>query len=384
MRNLSDLSECLTYDDILLKPQYSEVLPTEADISTYFSKNIKIKIPIVSSAMDTVTEGATAEKMALIGGIGVIHKNLLPKDQAAEVLRVKSFQLDDDQRKIANIDADNKLRVAAAVGVSDFEFERATLLIQSGVDALVIDTAHGHSLGVINMVKKVRENFGSIVDIVAGNVATPEGCEALINAGVDGIKVGIGPGSICTTRIVAGIGVPQVTALNECYDICSKSRIPYIADGGVKFSGDVVKALALGASSVMIGSLFAGCDESPGKMIECNGEMFKSYRGMGSLGAMAKGSKDRYGQGKIKDDSKLVPEGVEGMVTYRGALEPLVYQLLGGVRSGMGYLGAATISDLRERAHFIRISKASYKESHAHDVTITEEAPNYKKEKENS
>jgi len=374
---LSELDECLTYDDILLKPQYSEVLPHQADLRTKFSKNIKIKIPIVSSAMDTVTEGETALWMARLGGIGVIHKNLSPQEQAAEVIRVKSFCIDDLGRKTAALDSDLKLVVAAAMGVSEKEFERAKVLVEAGVDALVVDTAHGHSLGVINMVKKLKETFSNI-DIVAGNVATPQGCQALIDAGADGIKIGIGPGSICTTRIVAGIGIPQVTALDDCYKVCTDAGVPYIADGGVKFSGDIVKALALGASCVMVGSLFGGCEESPGEVLEMNGKLYKSYRGMGSLAAMEKGSKDRYGQGDVIDNKKLVPEGVEGLVPLRGKLEDLLFQLIGGVRSGMGYVGAKQIQNLKENAEFIRISKASYKESHAHDLSQIKDAPNYK------
>jgi IMP dehydrogenase len=326
--------------------------------------------------METVTEGETAVRMAKLGGIGVIHKNLTPQEQAAEVIRVKSYVIDALERKSATLDDELNLRVAAAMGVSDKEFERAKLLVEAKVDALVVDTAHGHSKGVLAMVKRLKEHFPQ-VDVVAGNVATPEGCQALIDAGADGIKVGIGPGSICTTRIVAGIGVPQVTALDDCYEVCHQANVPYIADGGVKFSGDMVKALALGASCVMVGSLFAGCEESPGKIIDINGKLFKSYRGMGSLAAMERGSKDRYGQGAVHDNKKLVPEGVEGLVPLRGKLEDILSQLVGGIRSGMGYLGAKYISELKERAEVIRISKASYKESHAHDLSKIKDAPNY-------
>ncbi len=376
---IETLNECLTYDDILLKPQYSEVLPTQTKLQTNFTRNIRLEIPLVSSAMDTVTEGDVAEKMARLGGIGVIHKNLPAQQQAAEVTRVKSFIVDDLNRKSAALDKELRLRVAAAMGVSDKEFARAELLVEAGVDALVVDTAHGHSLGVINMVKRLKKAFD--VDVVAGNVATENACLALIDAGVDAIKVGIGPGSICTTRIVSGIGVPQVTALDDCYEACHKAGIPYIADGGVKYSGDIVKALALGASSVMIGSLFAGCEESPGEIVDINGTLYKSYRGMGSLAAMACGSKDRYGQGDIHDNKKLVPEGVEGLVPLRGKLENILFQLVGGIRSGMGYVGAKTIPDLKLNAEFIRISKAAYKESHAHDLAKVKDAPNYKPEK---
>lgn len=374
---LSELHECLTYDDILLKPQYSEILPTQTDLRSNFSKNIKLNIPVASSAMDTVTEGCTAEWMARLGGIGIIHKNLSPEDQALEVTRVKNFVVDDLARKSAALDKNLNLVVAAAMGVSDKEFERAKILVEAGVDALVVDTAHGHSAGVIKMVKRLKAHFRN-VDIVAGNVATSKGCQSLIEAGVDGIKVGIGPGSICTTRIVAGIGIPQVTALDDCYQVCADAGVPYIADGGVKFSGDIVKALALGASCVMVGSLFAGCEESPGEIIEMNGKLYKSYRGMGSLAAMEKGSKDRYGQGEIHDNKKLVPEGVEGLVPLRGNIEDILFQLIGGIRSGMGYVGAKQISNLKENAEFVRISKASYKESHVHDLSKIKDAPNYK------
>lgn len=377
MKNLTILNECLTYDDILLRPRYSEILPHETILDTHFSRRIELKIPIVSSAMDTVTESQTAIAMALCGGIGVIHKNLSPELQSMEVKKVKDYKVSPQQLEQAAVDPNQKLRVAAAMGVSDAELKRADLLVASGVDALVIDTAHGHSLGVMNAIAKLKKRFPDQVDVVAGNVATPEACLDLIKSGVDGIKVGIGPGSICTTRIVAGIGVPQVTAINECYDICRTVDMPYIADGGLKFSGDIVKALGLGAYTVMIGSLFAGCDESPGEEVVVNNRKYKKYRGMGSLGAMQKGSKDRYGQGGVMDVSKLVPEGVEGMVAYRGKLQDIVFQLVGGIRSGMGYVGAKTIPDLKRKAEFIRISKASYKESHVHDIIITEQAPNY-------
>jgi IMP dehydrogenase len=382
VKNLVGLHECLTYDDILLRPQYSEVLPTQTKLDTKLSRNIALKIPIVSSAMDTVTEGDMAIAMAKCGGIGVIHKNLDPKDQVAELLKVKQQKLTDEEKVEATIDDQGCLRVAAAMGVSDKEYERAKLLVKNGIDAVVIDTAHGHSLGVINMVKRLKKEFGSKVDVIAGNVATPEACDDLIKAGVDGIKVGIGPGSICTTRIVAGIGVPQVSAINQCFDVCKLSDTPFIADGGIKFSGDIVKALGLGAYTVMVGSLLAGCTESPGELVQINGQKYKNYRGMGSIGAMERGSKDRYGQGEIKEVAKLVPEGVEGIVAYRGDAREIIYQLLGGIRSGMGYVGAENIDQLKVRASFIRISKASYKESHAHDIIITKEPPNYKNLKE--
>jgi len=277
----------------------------------------------------------------------------------------------------ANKDALGRLRVAAAVGVGEKEVERAKALIEAGVDAIVVDTAHGHSKGVIEMIKTVKK-IDKSVDVIGGNVATKDGCLALIEAGVDGIKIGIGPGSICTTRVVAGIGVPQLQALFDCRDVCKKAGIPFIADGGIKYSGDVVKALAAGAETVMIGSLFAGTDEAPGERVIYQGRAYKLYRGMGSLGAMVKGSKDRYGQASVSDENKLVPEGIEGQVPYRGSLFENIYQLIGGLRSGMGYIGAENLEKLRERARFVKISPAGLKESHPHDVTITKEAPNYR------
>jgi IMP dehydrogenase len=478
----------LTYDDVLLKPGYSTVLPHQVGLGSEFSRNIRLNIPLVSSAMDTVTESQTAIVMAQQGGIGVIHKNMEPQRQGAEVRKVKKYEagmiqnpftVKEDQtlsevismtRKyhitgVPVVDKDNKLcgiltsrdlqfeenlerkvrevmtpkerlitalepismdeakrvlhqhrieklpvvdktgnlkglitikdikktidyplsnrdhlgrlRVAAAMGVGPREFERAKILVESGVDALVVDTAHGHSAGVIEMVKILKKEWPKGVDIVAGNVATKEACLDLIKAGVDAIKVGIGPGSICTTRVVAGIGVPQLSAIIDSALACKDAKVPFIADGGVKYSGDIVKALAAGASSVMVGSLFAGTDESPGEMVLYQGRSYKMYRGMGSLGAMSLGSKDRYGQGTVDELSKLVPEGIEGQVPYRGSLSTTIYQLLGGLRAGMGYVGAANLNELREKARFVRITQASLKESHPHDVMITKEAPNY-------
>ena len=478
----------LTYDDVLLRPAYSENLPSETQTETKFSKNINLNIPIVSAAMDTVTEAPSAIVLAEEGGIGVIHKNLTAYRQAEEVEKVKKFEagmilnpvsVDEEttlsyvmdlkhQKKItgvlvvdknkklvgiltnrdlqletnfnqkvkdvmtkkeklvtadpkisvdeakkllhkhrieklplvsedglihglitvkdilktitfpnANKDSFGRLRVAAAIGVGEREFERAKVLVEAHVDALVVDTAHGHSKGVIEMVKLLKKTFPK-VDVVAGNVATAKACKDLIDAGVDGVKVGIGPGSICTTRVVAGIGVPQFSAVLECAEFCRKLGIPVIADGGIKLSGDVVKALAGGASSVMIGSLFAGTDEAPGEMVLYQGRAYKIYRGMGSLGAMSMGSKDRYGQANVEDIGKLVPEGIEGQVPYRGSLSSNIFQLVGGLRSGMGYVGAKNLKELYEKAEFITISNASLKESHPHDVFVTKEAPNYR------
>lgn len=480
-------SLALAYDDVLLVPKYSEVLPHEVDLKTYFSKRISLSIPVASSAMDTVTE-STAIVMAQEGGIGVIHKNLSIRDQVKEVVKVKKFEagvvdepicingedkLIDVIKKIerfnfsgfpvveetglllgiitnrdmryeenlelpvkelmtpfeklvvaqegisskdakeilkknkieklpivnknqilqglitikdleksliypqSNKDDSGRLRVAAAVGVGEKEFERAQGLIEAHCDAIVIDTAHGHSKAVIEMVKRIKKEFPQ-VDVVAGNVATEEACLELIKAGADGIKVGIGPGSICTTRIVAGIGVPQLQALMDCSKICKQHKVPFIADGGIKFSGDIVKALAVGASTVMIGSLFAGTDETPGERIIYQGRAYKVYRGMGSLAAMMLGSKDRYGQASVLEEKKLVAEGIEGQVPYRGPLAENVFQLVGGIRSGMGYTGSKNLECLYENAEFLRLTAAGLKESHPHEVTITKEAPNYR------
>jgi IMP dehydrogenase len=477
----------LTYDDVLIVPNYSEVLPTEVELKTKFSRNITMNFPIVSSAMYTFTESQTAITMAQEGGIGVIHKNLTPEEQAYEVEKVKKYEsgmitdpftvtpdqsisalfeamkkykisgfpvidankklvgmitnrdlrfVTDTTKKVkdvmtsenlvtapegtnfekakeilknhrveklpvvnkdgvlkglitikdiektvlypnSNKDKFGRLRVAAACGVSESEVKRVEALIKAGVDAIVIDTAHGHSKGVIDMVKTVKA-MKADVDVIAGNVATAKACEDLIAAGVDGIKVGIGPGSICTTRVIAGIGVPQMQAIFDCKVPCEKAGIPFIADGGIKYSGDLVKALAGGASSVMIGSLFAGTDEAPGEMVLYQGRAYKMYRGMGSLSAMEKGSKDRYGQSAVEEVSKLVPEGIEGQVPYRGSLATNLFHLVGGLRAGMGYVGAPNMQQLRERAKFIKITAASLKESHPHDVIITKEAPNYR------
>jgi len=477
----------LTYDDVLVVPNYSEVLPTEVDLKTKFSRNISMNIPVVSSAMDTVTESRTAIVMAQEGGIGVIHKNLTNEEQAFEVEKVKKYEsgmildpftvgpdqligdlfdlmkkykisgfpvIDKDKRLVgmitnrdlrfvsdtrkkvkdimtsddlvtapegtsfeaakdilqknrieklpvvnkdghlkglitikdiektiaypfANKDQFGRLRVAAACSVGEKEIRRAEALIKAQVDAIVIDTAHGHSKGVIEMVKIIKK-MSKDIDVVAGNVATAKACEDLIAAGVDGIKVGIGPGSICTTRIIAGIGVPQMQAIFDCWPVCNAAGIPFIADGGIKYSGDIMKALAGGASSVMIGSLFAGTDETPGEMVLYQGRAYKMYRGMGSLGAMEKGSKDRYGQSAVEEVSKLVPEGIEGQVPYRGSLSNNLFHLVGGVRAGMGYVGAKDMKALKENAKFLKITAASLKESHPHDVIITKEAPNYR------
>jgi len=478
--------EGLTFDDILLVPKKSAILPKEVDVSTKFSRNIDINIPLVSAAMDTVTESRLAIAIAREGGIGIIHKNMSIEEQAEEVDKVKRsesgvivdpislspeksvgeaielmakyhisgipivnkekklvgiltnrdirFLEEEDKRlKIAEImtkenlitaslgttleeakkilhknrieklpivnkkfilkglitikdiekvkrfpnackDAEGRLRVGAAVGVSRDTMERVEALVNAKVDVIVVDTAHGHSTRVIEVIKEIKQNFG--IELVGGNVATFEGAESLIKAGIDALKVGIGPGSICTTRVVAGVGVPQVSAIQECKRAAKKYHIPLIADGGIKYSGDITKALAVGADSVMIGSLFAGTEESPGEVVLYKGRSYKEYRGMGSIGAMKKGSKDRYFQEEAEDD-KLVPEGIEGRVSYKGPLSACVYQLLGGVRAGMGYCGVKNIKELQEKTKFIQITSAGLRESHPHDVIITKEAPNY-------
>ncbi len=481
------LGEALTFDDVLLVPGLSEVLPSEVSVASRLTRTIDLQIPLVSAAMDTVTEAETAICMARHGGLGVIHKNLSPADQAAEVRRVKrteSGMITDpitispeqtlsqalelmrsnrisglpvvrfgrpvgiltsrDIRFETNLgqsvgdvmtrtpitvekgitlarakqvlhkhriekllvvnhtgellglitvkdivsaeshpnaikDDRGRLRVGAAVGTGADTMARVEALVEEGVDVIVIDTAHGHSKGVLEVVRTVRDAFKDI-SLIAGNIATADAAEALIGAGVDAIKVGIGPGSICTTRIVAGVGVPQMTAIFDCSGPARKHGVPLIADGGIKYSGDIVKALAAGADCVMIGSLFAGTDESPGEMVLYQGRSYKVYRGMGSLGAMKAGSKDRYFQSSVRDDRKLVPEGIEGRVPYRGPLSGSLYQMLGGLRSGMGYVGAADLAELRQKAVFRRISPQGLRESHVHDVIITKEAPNYRLE----
>lgn len=477
--------EGLTFDDVLLLPAASDLLPSQVDTSTHITKRIQLNIPIVSAGMDTVTEARMAIAIAREGGIGVIHKNLSIEDQAGEVDKVKRSEsgiivdpiylspehsisdalelmaryhisgvpiVDEDHRlvgiltnrdlkfeenydqPIGNVmtkdglvtapqntsleeakrilhkhrieklplvdenyrlkglitikdiekarqypnaakDAHGRLRVAAAVGVGRDAMERAAALVKAGVDALVIDTAHGHSKRVVETTAQLKQEFGDKVDIISGNIATAEAAEALIAAGADAIKIGIGPGSICTTRIISGVGVPQLTAVWDCAQVAKKYGIPVIADGGIRFSGDIVKALAAGADAVMLGSIMAGTEESPGEIEIYQGRSYKVYRGMGSIGAMKAGSKDRYFQ---EDSSKLVPEGVEGRVPYKGSVAETVFQLVGGLRSGMGYCGAKDIRTLQETARFVRITPAGMNESHPHSVQITKEAPNYR------
>ena len=448
----------LTFDDVLLQPRESEILPSQVDTRTQITKSIALNIPILSSAMDTVTEARMAIVMAQLGGIGVLHRNLTVEEQAAAVRQVKRFEsgmvvnpitvgpdatlaqarsimadnpdqpvaelmthenlatvrvgvaqeearrllhqrriekllvVDDDFHCVGLItvkdiekavtypsatkDAAGRLRVAAATTVGEKGIERTRALIDAECDLIVVDTAHGHSRMVSAAVTEIKKLAGS-VQVVAGNVATAEATRALIDAGADGVKVGIGPGSICTTRVVAGVGVPQLTAIMDAAEEAAKSGIPVIADGGLRTSGDVAKALAAGASSVMVGSLLAGTEEAPGETFLYQGRAYKSYRGMGSVGAMARGSADRYFQQDIKDQLKLVPEGIEGQVPFKGPASDVIHQLVGGVKAAMGYTGAATIPELQARAQFVQITNAGLKESHVHDVTITREAPNY-------
>ena len=355
----------LTYDDVLLLPDESDVVPSEVNTRTRLTRNIDIDIPVISSAMDTVTEARMAIAMAKAGGIGIIHRNLSIEDQVKNVIEAKKSGL-----------------AGAAVGVGDDGFARATALIEAGVDVVVVDTAHGHHRAVLEAVARIRKAFPQI-NIIGGNIATRAGAQALINAGVDAVKVGVGPGSICTTRVVAGVGVPQVTAIMEAHKACVKAGIPLIADGGLQFSGDIVKAIVAGADTVMLGSLLAGTDESPGEVLEINGMKYKGYRGMGSLGAMqSRGeqksySKDRYMQDDVLAEDKLVPEGIEGKVAARGPVSTVVHQLVGGLRSGMGYAGAPTIADLQKNGRLIQITAAGLQESHPHDVLDVQAAPNY-------
>jgi IMP dehydrogenase len=477
----------LTFDDVLLLPAESAVLPKDVELSTRLTRNIRLNVPLLSAAMDTVTEADTAIAMAQQGALGVIHKNMPPERQAAQVARVKRFSsgmvadpvtvepgvplhvatelmrrhgisgipvvkgrkllgivtsrdvrfeqnldrkvedvmtrklitapegvskraamellhenriekllLIDDQGELRGLmtikdiektrafpsaakDAKGRLLCGAAVGVGPDREARVEALLRAGCDVIVVDTAHGHSRGVLEVVRDIRKTSSGF-ELVAGNVATADGTRALIEVGVDAVKVGIGPGSICTTRVVAGVGVPQLTAVDDCARAADAFDVPIISDGGIKYSGDVVKAIAAGASTVMIGSLFAGTEEAPGEVILYQGRSYKHYRGMGSLGAMKQGAKDRYFQSDVDEERKLVPEGIEGRVPYKGSLAMNVYQMLGGLRSGMGYVGCRTIEELRHKAQFVRITPSGLRESHVHDVIITEEAPNYRLE----
>ena len=373
------VKEGLTFDDVLLIPAESHVLPNEVNLHTELAPNLKLKIPLISAGMDTVTEGAMAIAMALQGGLGVIHKNMSINAQAGEVANVKNVIVPSDVSKAA-VDENNRLLVAAAIGVTSDTFERAEALLENGADAIVIDTAHGHSAGVLRKIKEIRDHFPNVT-LIAGNIATGDAARALFDAGVDVVKVGIGPGSICTTRVVAGVGVPQITAIYDAATAAREYHKPIIADGGIKYSGDIVKALTAGGNAVMLGSMLSGTTEAPGEIFESDSEKYKTYRGMGSVGAMAQahGSSDRYFQGGVNEANKLVPEGVEARVEYKGDVSDIIFQIIGGLRSGMGYVGASTISELIENAQFVKITNAGLRESHPHDVQITKKAPNYEK-----
>lgn len=366
------LFEGLTFNDVLLIPKKSDVLPNEVDVTARLTKKIKLNIPLMSAGMDTVTESGMAAAIAREGGIGIIHKSMPISDQAAQVREVKKAGL---LVPTAATDDKGRLLAGAAVGATADVLERVGALADAGVDVVAIDTAHGHSSNVIKTVERVKNAFPEL-QVIAGNVATPEATEELIKAGADCVKVGMGPGSICTTRIVAGIGVPQLSAIMMCAEAADRYGIPIVADGGIQYSGDIVKAIAGGGSVVMIGSLFAGSLESPGEVVNVGGASYKVYRGMGSTGAMKRGSGDRYFQSGTK---KYVPEGVEGLVPYRGELKDIIYQMIGGLRSGMGYCGAKNLQELRANADFVRISGAGLHESHPHDIAITGGEPNYSK-----
>ena len=355
------IKEALTFDDVTLAPKYSEILPSETDTSVSLTKYLKLKIPLLSSAMDTVTESRMAIAMAKAGGIGVIHRNLDIKIQLSEIKKVKK----------------QKLIVGAAVGAAPNEFIRAKEIIKEGVDLIVVDTAHGHTKKVAEIIKYIKKIKTNKIALCAGNIATPEAAKFLINLGVDVIKVGIGPGSICTTRLVAGIGVPQLSAILAVRGGLKNKNVKIISDGGIKYSGDLAKAFAAGADAVMIGSLFAGTNETPGKLIKKKGQLFKSFRGMGSVGAMNKGSADRYFQKKQKDSSKYVPEGVEGFVKYKGEVGTIIYKLIGGLKSSMGYLGSKTIIKLRNKPQFVKITKAGFYESMVHNVDLVKKDSKY-------
>ena len=355
------IKEALTFDDVTLAPKYSEILPSEVNTSIQLTSHLKLKIPLLSSAMDTVTESKMAIAISNAGGIGVIHRNLDIKKQIIEIKKVKK----------------KKLLVGAAVGAGPNEFDRAKAIIKEGVDLIVVDTAHGHTKKVGEIIKFIKKFKNNKIALCAGNIATPEAAKFLIKLGVDIIKVGIGPGSICTTRLVAGIGVPQLSAILSVRNGLRNKNIKIISDGGIKYSGDLAKAFAAGADAVMIGSLFAGTDETPGKLIKKNGKLFKSFRGMGSVGAMNKGSADRYFQNKQKDTSKYVPEGVEGFVKYKGNVGNIIYKLIGGLRSSMGYLGSRNITKLRIKPNFVKITKAGFYESMVHNVDVVKNDSKY-------
>lgn len=369
------IKEGYTFDDLLLVPAYSQVVPAKVVLTTQLTSKIVLKIPVVSAAMDTVTEDRMAIALAKAGGLGFIHKNLSVQQQAQMVRNVKEAALDLQQD--AAVDANGRLLVGAAVGVGEKNIERVKALVEAGVDIIAVDSAHGHSIGVIETVKTIHDLYPHL-DLVGGNIVTAEAAIALIEAGANVVKVGVGPGSICTTRVVAGVGVPQLTAVNDVYQVAKERKVGVIADGGIKFSGDVVKALAAGADVVMMGGLLAGCEETPGEVLDVYGKKVKTYVGMGSLSAMQRGSSDRYFQGGQTELKKLVPEGIEATVPYKGPIADVLYQMMGGLRSGMGYCGCETVESLKVNARFVKITNAGLKESHPHDVDNVKEAPNYR------
>ena len=371
--DIPSLPEGLTFDDVLLQPGYTDFLPSEAQLSTRLTREVWLNIPLISAAMDTVTEAGMATVLAQHGGLGIIHRNMTIEAQAAEVSKVKlESTISREHHPHAALDAKGRLMVGAAIGVGQV-VERAMALLEAGADVLAIDTAHGHSKNVIEALQEIKRTFPG-AQVIAGNIATAEAAEALIAAGADALKVGIGPGSICTTRVVAGVGIPQISALRAVASVAHAAKVPIIADGGIQYSGDITKAIAAGADVVMLGSLFARTKESPGQEVIFGGRPYKVYRGMGSIGALQNDTNDRYGKNA---QGALVPEGVEGMVPLTGSAHELIHQLMGGLRKGMGYCGLRSIEALKTQARFIRISSAGMRESHAHDVMITNEAPNY-------
>ena len=370
------IKEGYTFDDLLLVPAHSDVVPAKVTLKTRLTDKIQLNIPVVSAAMDTVTEDLMAIALARVGGLGFIHKNLSIEQQAQMIRNVKKAEVPADSPDAA-LDAKGRLLAGAAVGVSANTMDRVKALVEAGVDIITVDSAHGHSIGVMETVRKIRNAYPDL-DLVGGNIVTAEAAIQLIEAGANVVKVGVGPGSICTTRIVSGVGVPQLTAVNDVAQVCKAQKIGVIADGGIQFSGDIVKALAAGGDVVMLGGLLAGCEETPGEVLEVYGKKVKSYVGMGSLSAMQRGSSDRYFQGGQKELKKLVPEGIEATVPFKGSINEVVYQMMGGLRSGMGYCGCKDISELKEKARFVKITNAGLRESHPHDVDNVKEAPNYR------
>ena len=369
------VKEGYTFDDLLLIPSYSTVVPANVDLTTTLTDKITLKVPLLSAAMDTVTEDKMAIALASAGGLGIVHKNLSIKMQADMVAAVKNTTAFDPEK--AALDKKGRLLVGAAVGVSAETMDRVKALVNAEADVIAVDSAHGHSKGVLDTIKKIHLAYPDLT-LIGGNIVTGEAALALIEAGASIVKVGVGPGSICTTRVVAGVGVPQITAINDVYQVTKDRGVAIIADGGIKFSGDIVKALAAGADAVMLGGLLAGCEETPGEVIEVYGKKVKSYVGMGSLSAMQRGSSDRYFQGGQKELNKLVPEGIEATVPYKGPIADVIYQMMGGLRSGMGYVGCENIRSLKTDARFVKITNAGLKESHPHDVDNVQEAPNYR------